>query len=171
MKVITIPNLDNYQHYKERSIIWIKWYVDSVQDYKFCQLENDERWLFIGLIVLAVKNDNKVPFDVHFIAEKVCFRQKNNLKHTNKLSKSILKMKKIGLISIEMLATCYQPASPEEKRVEKKRREESSSFNKNKKPYYNGLSMVKKFGKWMVIPKDGGTWLDFNDKEDKIEWK
>ena len=167
MKYIVIPNLDNYQHYKERNIIWIKWYLDSIQDYKFCQLENDERWLFIGLIVLAVKNDNKVPFDVPFIAEKVCYRQKNNLKHINKLFKSILKMKKIGLISVEMLSSRYQPAILD--KTYKKREEERSSFNK---PYYNDLEMRKdKKGKWWVIPEDGGKWLTFNGDLKDITYK
>ena len=41
-----------------------------------------------------------------------------------------------------------------------------------KKPYYNSRPMVwseaKK--KWYVISKDG-EWLEFVDKENKIEWK
>jgi len=41
----------------------------------------------------------------------------------------------------------------------------------NKKPFYMGEEMRKKNGKWMVIPKDGGPWCEYADKEDKIEWR
>jgi phosphoenolpyruvate synthase/pyruvate phosphate dikinase len=41
-----------------------------------------------------------------------------------------------------------------------------------KKPYYNGAPMVwsQTKRKWYVID-DGGEWLEFADKEDKIEWR
>jgi len=34
-----------------------------------------------------------------------------------------------------------------------------------------GEEMRKKNGVWMVIPKDGGPWCEYTDKEEKIEWK
>ncbi|MFA5080281.1 MAG: hypothetical protein WC472_01510 [Candidatus Paceibacterota bacterium] len=40
---------------------------------------------------------------------------------------------------------------------------------KEKKPFYNGYPMVKKNGKWFVIER--GEWLEFADKENKIEWQ
>lgn len=44
--------------------------------------------------------------------------------------------------------------------------------NRNKpKPYYMGEEMRKKDGKWYVIPRDGGEWCEYADKEDKITWK
>ncbi len=41
-----------------------------------------------------------------------------------------------------------------------------------KKPYYRNQPMVwsQTKRKWFVID-DGGEWLEFADKEDKIEWK
>jgi hypothetical protein len=41
-----------------------------------------------------------------------------------------------------------------------------------KKPFYNGRPMIwsETKRKWYVISKDG-DWLEFADKEDKIEWK
>jgi len=43
---------------------------------------------------------------------------------------------------------------------------------KKKKPYYGGQEMRKdKNGKQWVIPKDGGSWLEFAGSEDDIEWK
>ena len=45
------------------------------------------------------------------------------------------------------------------------------SFNKKKKPTYNGMEMRKKGNKWYCIPKDGGSWLLFAGKEKDIIWK
>ncbi len=41
-----------------------------------------------------------------------------------------------------------------------------------KKPFYDGKPMVwsQTFRKWYVI-EDDGRWLEFADKEDKIEWR
>jgi hypothetical protein len=51
-------------------------------------------------------------------------------------------------------------------RLDKKR---ASSF-KNK-PYYDGKEMRFSKGKWWVLPKGGGAWLEFAGKEKDIEWK
>jgi hypothetical protein len=46
----------------------------------------------------------------------------------------------------------------------------SSSFKK-KRPTYQGQQMRKdERGKWWVIPKAGGEWLEFALKEKDIEW-
>ena len=186
-KVIIINNLDKYQHYKDRHIIWIKLYVDTLQDYKFQQLEDDERWVFVGLILLAVKNDNKVPYDIHFITDNICFRKKNNLKRIKKFRKTIKKLERLNLIFIKPLPECYQDDSPDKKREEKKR-EDIITFSSNKelfkkiladykegkreyKPYFWGDEMRWKEGerKWYVVKNK--EWLDFVDSEEKIEWK
>ncbi len=40
-----------------------------------------------------------------------------------------------------------------------------------KKGYYNGMEIRQAQGKTWCIPPDGGTWLEFADSEDKIDWK
>ena len=57
-------------------------------------------------------------------------------------------------------------------------RDSNSNTNKNrdtssfkKKPYFRGEEMRKKGGRWFVIPKEGGAWLEFAGKESEIEWK
>ena len=181
-KIIIINKLDKHQHYKDRHIIWIKLYIDVLQDYKFQQLEDRERWIFIGLILLAVKNDNKVPHDVHFITNNICFRKKNNLKRIQKLCKTIKKLKQLGLISIESLSECLWGDSPEKKREDKIREEITLSSNKNlfkemltaykegQKPGYRPFTkwdeeMRWQQNKWRVIPKEGGEWLEFAEPE------
>lgn len=52
----------------------------------------------------------------------------------------------------------------------KDNKEERSS--KKLKPFFNGLEMRKdQRGKWWVIPKEGGQWLEFAGKENQIAWK
>ena len=48
------------------------------------------------------------------------------------------------------------------------------SFSKKQglKAFYMGEEMRKtKDGRWWVIPKEGGSWCEYADKESKIEWK
>jgi len=49
----------------------------------------------------------------------------------------------------------------------------SYKFRKRKdiKPFYMGEEMRWSQGQWWVIPNDGGEWLEFADKENKIEWR
>jgi hypothetical protein len=63
----------------------------------------------------------------------------------------------------------------EEIRIDKIRTEEKPSFFKKgkrwgEKPFYNGQEMRWSKEKWWVIPNDGGDWLEYADKESKIEW-
>ena len=44
------------------------------------------------------------------------------------------------------------------------------AFSK-KKPFYKGEEMRWLRGKWWVIPKDGGSWLEFAGSESEIDWK
>jgi len=182
-KVIVIPNLDTLQHYKDRRIAWIKLYLDILQDYRFQQLEDDERWIYLGLILLAVKNDNKIPKNDFFITENICFRKKNNLKRVKKFRKTILKLKKLGLISVKLLSECYQGDCLDKIRKEEIRKEEDifsseeliTAYKKGKplnnlRPHFWGSDMRWKEGeqKWFVL-KDG-SWLEFAGKESEIEW-
>lgn len=119
MKVITIPKLDKYQHYKDRNIIWIKLYVDILHDYKFRQLRDSEKWLFVGLILLAVKNDNKIPSDFHYIAREILFSSQG-------LSEKMIKLHDLKLITIKRLSKHYQTAIPDKIREDNIRKENTS---------------------------------------------
>jgi hypothetical protein len=157
MKVITIPNLDRYQHYRDRNIIWVKLYLDILQDHKFQQLNDVERWLFIGLILLAVKNDNKIPADFQYIGKILMFSKKNLPKH-------IINLLQLGLISFKMLSRCS---------IDKIREDKIREYKKDifKKRYYHEEEMIFKWNKWWVIPKDGGKWLEFVGDLKETEFK
>ena len=158
MQYIEVINLEKYQHYSDRPTIWIKWYFKALSDYKFNQLTDSERWLFVGIIMLGVQGGNNVPFDPLWVRNKVCHV---GGKGVGKVRAGLLKMVDLGLIRINN-------AIIDKNREDKIREEKISS---KKKPYYKGLEMRKQGNKWFCLPKDGGTWLEFNDKESTIEWK
>ena len=45
----------------------------------------------------------------------------------------------------------------------------AGKLERPKKAYFQGNPMRKVFNKWQVL--ENGEWLEFNDKESKIEWK
>jgi len=135
-KVIVVNNLSKYQHYKDRNIIWVKLYVDILQDYKFCQLKDNERWFFLGLILLAVKNDNKIPLKTHYIAKNILFYEIWDEVETKKFQRTVKKLTDLKLIDVKMLASCYQVASPIRKdKIRKDKIREDTSSNKLESSY------------------------------------
>lgn len=67
-QIVVIKNFERLQHYKDRSPKWIKVYVDLLTDYAFAQLSNGNKWIYIGLLLLASRTDNRTPFDGKWLA-------------------------------------------------------------------------------------------------------
>ena len=138
MKVITIPNLDKYQHYKDRpENPWIKWHKKCLRDHEFRQLTNSERWIFIGLVLLAVENNNETPADFRDIAKIISYSYMG-------FQQAINKLVKLGLISIKRIAKCYHikkgddskvlsQSRVDKKRIDKSREEKSKTSLKELK--------------------------------------
>ncbi len=56
MKIL-IPDFDDiYQHYSDRRPAWIKLPRKLLKSYAFCRLTAGDRFVFIGLLVLATEN-------------------------------------------------------------------------------------------------------------------
>lgn len=98
MEHITINNLEKYQHYSDRNMIWFKFYIDILQDFKFMELSDKDKWVFIGLICLACKNNNKIPNDIKWLDRTL---------NVSGIEKSLA-----TLTNIKMIASCYQNAIP-----------------------------------------------------------
>ena len=136
MKYLEVVNLEKFQHYSDRPNVWIKWYKKSLGDYKFRQLTDAERWLFVGVIMLATEDGagwNNVPFDALHIRNSVCYV---GGKGVSKVRAGLLKMVKLGLLRVRNAII--------DKSREDKRREEG--FNKTKDfvyPYKNGKQLIK----------------------------
>lgn len=104
--------------------------MDILQDYKFCKLTNEERWIFLGLTLLAVKNDNKIPYDEQYISQKISFSEIS-------LTEIIKKLKDLKLIAIKSLSKCYQDDCLDKIRKEEIRKDDFSF------PYKDAKEIVK----------------------------
>lgn len=72
MDYIKIKNFDKYQHYHTKSITaWIKLYFSIMDDYEFEKLAPNQRWYFIGLLLLAGKMENNIPLDTKYLQKKL----------------------------------------------------------------------------------------------------
>lgn len=58
---LRIRNFEKFQHYRDRKPPWIKLYRDLWDDPRFFDLENGDRYLLIGLFVVASQHDNRIP--------------------------------------------------------------------------------------------------------------
>ena len=130
MKYLAVKKLDEHQHYKDRNMVWFKWRVDAMQDYNFSRLSDTNRWIFVGLVGLACKCDNRIPYDLNWIRKQVS---------TSKMDDFELAIKE--LLASKMLAVCYQKSIPirKDKIREDKRREDSS-----KKEWIEGIGWIAK---------------------------
>ncbi len=116
---------DRIKHYQDnsRQMIWIKLYLNLLDDVDFCLLSDDCKFHFLGLLLLAAKLNNRLPNNPQFLAQK--------LSATSEIDVEILLSKKL-LIPFKasktkdksdsnVLSDCYQNPCLEEKRREEKR--------------------------------------------------
>ena len=66
-----VPNLDKWQHYKDRCPPWIKLHRDILNDYEFSCLQDASKAHLISIWLLASQMDNKLPADPKWIANKI----------------------------------------------------------------------------------------------------
>ena len=65
MNHIEVVNLTKYQpHYTDgRKMIWVRWDISSMYDFKIVSLPVDGKWLFLTLICMASETNNNIPND------------------------------------------------------------------------------------------------------------
>jgi len=127
---IVIKNFNELQHYKNRNPLWIKLYTKLLRSDKFFYLIEEERWIYVGLLLLAGLKDNKVLYDLNFIKANICHWETTN----EKLDRIIRKLAEIDMLDIKLLSQCYQVDSGKKRREEKRREENiytSIDFCKN----------------------------------------
>jgi len=128
MKYISIPNIKDYQHYKEgRKIIWIKLYLSILNSFKIQQLSDREKWLYISLLLRSALDDNRIALNDTYIRHNCSIKSRQNI------TKSIKKMARLKLINIKsdskLIANRYQADS---KLIEQKEREKEIDIEKEK---------------------------------------
>ena len=77
---ISIPNLERWQHYKDRCPPWIKLHRDILNDYKYSCLQDASKLHLMMIWLLASQMDNKLPNDPKWIASRINATDPVNLK-------------------------------------------------------------------------------------------
>lgn len=117
---ISITNWENFQHYTDRKMVWIKLYIDLLDNYDYATLDDDLKLLLIHLWLLSPRYKNTIPYDVAFLKSKLPISSKiiTETNITMLVSSGYLTTNKLAS---NMLAKPYQSASLEEKRIEQNR--------------------------------------------------
>jgi len=69
--MLTVPNLERWQHYKDRKPPWIKLYSAALDDYEFTKLPDSARFHLLGIWLLASQLDNKLPDDAAWLQRRL----------------------------------------------------------------------------------------------------
>lgn len=131
MKYISIPNWNKFQHYKNRNPIWIKCYLNELEHgEEFLSLSDSDKWLFWSLVILAAHKNNWIACGEQFLIHSL------TLENTRNLMRRIRKLAVLKLIAINNASkkdkVCYQVASTEKSREDKKRIDTTTLLNKFK---------------------------------------
>ena len=73
MQFLKVKNHDKYQHYGNRNPPWIKLYRIIMGDYDLRQVPIPSRLTYIYCLILASETDNRIPYDVKFMTERMGF--------------------------------------------------------------------------------------------------
>lgn len=68
---LSIADFDRVQHYRDRALIWIKTYVDLLDNYEFVRLPDASKFHRLGLTLLAARMGNRLPNDPEFLAKQI----------------------------------------------------------------------------------------------------
>lgn len=76
---IAPEHFDRIEHYGNRSTIWIKLYLDYLNNFEFCLLPDETKFHFIGLMLLAVQMFNRLPNNSAFLLQKLSATSEINI--------------------------------------------------------------------------------------------
>lgn len=68
---LTVPDLERWQHYKDRRPPWMKLHLEIFDNYDFTNLPDEAKYHLLGIWLLATQIDNKIPNDASWIARKI----------------------------------------------------------------------------------------------------
>jgi len=70
MEYLKVKNWEQYQHYKQRNPPWIKLYHSLLDDYNYSCLPDASKLLYVSILLLASRTNNKIPNDLEWIQRK-----------------------------------------------------------------------------------------------------
>lgn len=69
MSYLSVPNWHRYQHYRDRTPVWVKLYVESINDEKLRSVSLEARLVWHEMLKLAGTFQNAVPNSPEVCAE------------------------------------------------------------------------------------------------------
>lgn len=122
---LRVTNYERYQHYKDRRPVWIKLYLDLLDDYQLKKQKPPTRLLAMLLLIVAAKQDNRIPHDPDWLSNEVGMS-------VGSVAAGIETLVTIGFLSVasrnhsasKRLARRYQDASPEKRQRKRRDRED-----------------------------------------------
>jgi hypothetical protein len=78
------------EHYKSEqnprsNTRWIKLHLELLEDFAFCSLPDETKFHFVGLMMLAARNFNRLPTDSNFLRQKLSATSEINLEKLLKI--------------------------------------------------------------------------------------
>src|SRR5262245_49354170 len=77
--MLSVKNFDKFQHYKDRSPVWIKLYRSLLRDYEFARLPDAARGQLLLIWLLASETGNELPNDAAWIGRQINATEPVNL--------------------------------------------------------------------------------------------
>lgn len=71
MDYFSVKNFEQFQHYKDRSPPWIKFYNSVLDDYAFTRLPDAARFHLVAIWLLASRTDNRIPNDPEWVRQAI----------------------------------------------------------------------------------------------------
>ena len=76
-QVLSVKDWGRFQQYKDRNPTWIKFHLSVLDDYEFSRLPDTAKAHLLLIWLLAARCDNRIPYDVAWIAQRIGVREKN----------------------------------------------------------------------------------------------
>lgn len=75
----SVKNFEHFQHYKDRSPPWIKFYNALLDDYEFGRLPDASKAHLTAIWLLASRHDNRIPLDPEWVGRRINATEPVNL--------------------------------------------------------------------------------------------
>lgn len=129
VEFLQVRNWKRFQHYRDRSPVWIKLYCSMLDDYDFAALPDIAKAHLVSIWLLASRNKNRIPNDPVWIKQRIGALESIDLQLF--VTRGWLEPYSDASNS---LADPEHPASTEKRRGEgEKRREEKKGVDKSTK--------------------------------------
>lgn len=118
VKTFSVKNFSRFQHYKDRSPLWIKLYNSTLDDYAYASLPDASKAHLIAIWLIASRTGNKIPYDPTWLSGRIGATETVDLVELERAGFIVVsqELQSQGQADIEPLAECLHR--------EEKRREE-----------------------------------------------